>query len=625
MINLMILSNPLPELLARGVAIIQKTVTTLQPKPGVYQFIDAKDQILYIGKAIRLNKRVLSYSHVTRLPIRLQRMIAEANHIKVVETQTEIEALLLESNLIKRWRPPYNILLKDDKSFPYISLSQDHPFPRLGKHRGSKEEKNIYFGPFASNVAVNEVIIILYKVFQLRSCTDSFFSLRKRPCLQYYIKRCTGPCVGKVTQEAYHEQVKNVIAFLRGRAHDVQKIIAKKMQHASDKMAYEEAALWRDRLNLLTKIQSHQRINIPDIVDADILAIAKESGKVCIQAFFFRNGCNYGTESFFLDHHQEATLEENLAAFIMQFYQEHTPPHLLLLSHKPPQQELITKALKIRHKQQLNLGIPRRGKKKDLIDHALSNAYAAIQRKTQEQNNNFEKGMTLIKEAFNLSVLPERVEVYDNSHLQGSNPYGVMIVATPQGFDRKSYRKFSFSQSTNFKPGDDFAMMREVIQRRFSRVESEAWPLPNLLLIDGGKGQLKAVAQILAQMDVEGIDIIAIAKGHKRTLGQEKFFRVGEKEKEFPTDSPTLHFLQRLRDEAHRFAVGAHRTGRKKQLISSLLDDIPGIGAKRKKALLQHFGSAKAVGQAATADLEIVPGINKGIAKKIHAYFHERN
>lgn len=615
--------TPLPEMLLRGVSVVQKTARALQPRPGIYQFINANGEILYVGKALRLNKRVISYSHASRLPIRLQRMVAEVDHIDVTETHTEIEALLLESNLIKRWRPPYNILLKDDKSFPYIFISQDHPFPRLGKHRGAKEGDNLYFGPFASSLAVNEVIIILHKVFQLRSCTDSFFSVRQRPCLQYYIKRCTGPCVGKVDQEAYTEQVGNVVTFLRGKTHQVQKILADKMQQASDSLAYEDAALWRDRLNLLNKIQSHQRINIQGVADTDVLGIVKEQGRACVQVFFFRNGCNYGTESFFLDHHQESSIEENLEAFIMQFYQEHTPPPLILLSHKIPQKTLIANALKSRYKQKLSFSIPKLGDKRDLIDHALSNAHAAIQRKLKEQENNFDKGVVLLKEAFDLPIVPERIEVYDNSHLQGTNPYGAMIVATPQGFDRKSYRKFSFATSTAFTPGDDYAMMRAVIQRRFSGVGKDTWPLPNVLLIDGGKGQLNAVAQMIDKLDVEGIHVIAIAKepGHK--TGRERFFMVDKAMKVFPEGSAILHFLQCLRDEAHRFVIGAHRAGRKKQLVRSLLDDIPGIGTKRKKILLQHFGSAKSVSQAGIADLENVPGINKAIAKKIYAYFHE--
>jgi len=616
-------NNNLSDSLARGIAIVRRVVKTLSSRPGVYRFINPQGEILYVGKARRLKHRVISYAQVSRLPNRLQRMIAEADHISVIETHTEAEALLLESNFIKRWRPRYNILLKDDKSFPYIFITKEHSFPRLGKYRGPKDSQTLYFGPFASSSAVDETLTILYKIFQLRSCTDSFFANRQRPCLQYYIKRCTAPCVGKVSQPEYAKQVKQVSAFFRGEAIALQQQLAKAMQEASNVQAYEEAAILRDRLRLLRQVQSRQRIHIPGLKDADILGLVQEAGRACVQVFFFRNGSNYGTESFFLAHHQETSAEENLTAFVMQFYQEHLPPPLILLSHSIPEKSLVIKALKEQHQlSSLTIQSPQLGTKKDLVNHTLDNARAAIRRQLMEQNN-FDHGIALVQEAFALACLPERIEVYDNSHLQGSHPYGVMIVATPQGFDRKSYRKFSLAQSTAGQKGDDYTMMREVLKRRFSRVGEESWPLPNLLLIDGGKGHVATACQVIRELDVEGVAVISIAKGVERNAGCERFYLPDQEPRTFPKEAPVLHFLQRLRDEAHRFALGTHRASRKKQLVKSLLDDIPGIGAQRKKALLLHFGSAKAASTAATADLEKVPGINKAIAKKIYAYFHE--
>ncbi|MEI8295076.1 MAG: excinuclease ABC subunit UvrC [Alphaproteobacteria bacterium] len=623
--------------LERGASIIRATAKTLSSHPGVYRLINAKGEIIYVGKARRLKHRVVSYAQVSRLPHRLQRMVAEVDQITVVETHTETEALLLESNFIKRWRPRYNILLKDDKSFPYIFITKDHAFPGLGKHRGPKDPQTLYFGPFASSSSVDETLTILYKIFRLRSCSDSFFANRERPCLQYYIKRCTAPCVDKVSLSDYAKQVNQVIAFFRGETIALQQQLALAMQDASAAQAYEEAAILRDRLRLLRKVQARQRIHIQGFKDADVLGLVQEAGLSCVQVFFFRNGTNYGTESFFLAHHQDSSPPENLAAFIMQFYQEHLPPSLILLSHDIPEKALTIDALKKQHQlSSLTIQTPQQGTKKELITQTLDNAKAAIRRQLMEQNN-FDQAIALVQSAFALPCTPERIEVYDNSHLQGSNPYGVMIVATPQGFDRKSYRKFSLANVSAGRPvleldtRDDCAMMREVLRRRFARAGEEAWPLPNLILIDGGKGQIASVAQAIKELDIEGVSVIGIAKGPNRNAGQERFYLPKQEGQgpdqdaiTFPPNSPVLHFLQRLRDEAHRFAIGTHRKARQKQLVKSLLDDIPGVGPQRKKALLLHFGSAKAASSAATADLEKVPGINKSIAKKIYAYFHDR-
>jgi excinuclease ABC subunit C len=612
----------LPLSLTRGIETIRQVVKTLPNAPGVYRMINERDEVVYVGKAKNLKKRVVSYTLPLKLPIRLQRMISETFSLEIVTTHTETEALLLESNLIKKLQPHYNILLKDDKSFPFILISQDHEYPRLEKHRGPQRVKGKYFGPFASVVAVEETMILLQKVFLLRNCSDSFFEKRTRPCLQYYIKRCSAPCVHKISQEDYARLVKEATAFLSGRTTSIQEYLAKRMSEASQDLAYEDATQYRDRLRLLTKIQAHQRINVAKIRDADIIAAVNEGGQTCVQIFFFRQGRNLGTASFFLAHTNGASLEDQMAAFLTQFYQDRAPAPRVLLSHKPTELSLIKEALELQFASRTSWEIPKLGAKRGLVEHALTNAQGALSRKFA-QNATFEALLDQMAQTFKMPKRPERIEIYDNSHLQGSHPYGVMVVATSQGFEKKSYRKFAIRSPAPAQGGDDYEMMREVLHRRFARGDEKSWVLPDLILVDGGQGQLNVALNVMQELDVDGITVVGIAKGPERNAGREKFFQKGRDIFTLPENDPLMHFLQRLRDEAHRFAIGTHRAKRAKTLVRSLLDDIPGIGPTRKKALLHHFGSARGVSGASVQDLTLVPGINKFVAKKIYAYFHD--
>lgn len=609
--------------LAQGIEIIRQTVKTLPQVPGVYRMINNRGEVVYVGKAKDLKKRVVSYTFALKLPLRLQRMVSETVSMEIVTTHTETEALLLESNLIKKLQPHYNILLKDDKSFPYILITQGHAYPRLEKHRGPQQQKGKYFGPFASVVAVEETMILLQKVFLLRNCSDPFFEKRTRPCLQYHIKRCSAPCVGKISEKDYAILVKEATAFLNGKTTRIQEYLAVKMNEASHALAYEEAAQYRDRLRLLTRIQAHQRINVAKIRDADIIGAACEGGQTCVQIFFFRQGRNLGTASFFLSHTDDASLEDQIAAFLTQFYQDRAPASLVLLSHKPAELSLISTALQEQFGVVTSWEIPKVGATRELVEHALSNAQGALTRKLS-QTATFEALLDQMAQTFQMSKRPERIEIYDNSHLQGTHPYGVMVVATPQGFEKKSYRKFAIREATPSKGGDDYAMMGEVLHRRFAHAGEKDWALPDLILVDGGLGQLNVALKVIEELDVDGITVVGIAKGPDRNAGREKFFQKGRDTFTLPDNDPLMHFLQRLRDEAHRFAIGTHRAKRAKALVFSRLDEIPGIGAARKKALLQHFGSAKGVSLASLQDLQLVSGINKFVAKKIYAYFHEK-
>jgi excinuclease ABC subunit C len=616
-------SPSLPASLAKGVETIRQVVKTLPSLPGVYRMINGQGEVIYVGKAKDLKKRVVSYTFGFKLPHRLQRMVSETISLEIVTTHTETEALLLESNLIKKLQPPYNILLKDDKSFPYILITQDHAYPRIDKHRGPYRQKGKYFGPFASVVAVEETMILLQKVFLLRTCSDRFFEKRTRPCLQYHIKRCSAPCVNKISQKDYTALVKEATAFLNGKTTTIQTYLAAKMNEASDTLAYEEAAQYRDRLRLLTKIQAYQRINVAKIRDADVIAAVCEGGQTCVQIFFFRQGRNLGTASFFLAQTDGSSLEDQIAAFLTQFYQERSPASAVLLSHKPTELPLIRQALQQQFGNHTSWEVPKAGTKRELVEHALTNAQGALSRKFTETAT-FETLLEQMAKIFHLSKRPERIEIYDNSHLQGSHPYGVMVVATPQGFEKKSYRKFMIRSPVPPQGGDDYAMMREVFHRRFARAEEKDWVLPDLVLVDGGRGQLNVALKVIQELDVDGITVVGIAKGADRNAGREKFFQAERDSFTLPDNDPLLHFLQRLRDEAHRFAIGTHRTKRAKVLIHSRLDDIPGIGPARKKALLHHFGSARGVRSASLQDLQSVSGINKFVAKKIYAYFHEK-
>ena len=605
-------------LLEQGALVIKETLKTMPSSPGVYRMLGHQDQVLYVGKAKNLKKRVVSYTQVAKLPNRLQRMVSETKRMEIVITETETEALLLECNLIKKLQPRYNVLLKDDKSFPYIVLTKNHPFGRIVKHRGAPTIQGDYFGPFASVIAVDETILTLQKIFQIRNCTDSYFENRKRPCLQYHIKRCTGPCVGLISEADYKESLKQAKQFLQGKDAVVQKKLAEKMEAASEALDFEKAAQLRDRIRLLTSIQAHQRIHVGGIMNADVMAIAALGHHMCVQVFFFRHGRNLGTQSYPLSHTRDETLEAALGAFLGQFYQERAPAPLVLLNAEPAEFSLIQKALYELHGQKTSWEIPKLGIKRELVDHAMENAKNTLER-TNQEDASMNKIFDDMAQLFHLSNDLQRIEVYDNSHIQGKDSFGVMVVATRDGFDKKSYRKFAIQNPVAMQ--DDFAMMREVMTRRFQHPE---WAAPDLLLIDGGLGQLNAVHEALDALNIQ-IPVVAIAKGPKRNAGEERFFTKEYPEGvQLPKASVTLYFLQRLRDEAHRFAIGTHRARRAKNLTQSLLDQVPGIGGKRKKILLNHFGSAQGVAKASLADLQLVPGINQAVAKQIYMFFHEK-
>lgn len=602
--------------------------------------LDERGQALYVGKARSLKKRVVTYAHTGKLPLRLQRMVATTASMEVIRTHTEAEALLLESNLIKKLKPRYNILLRDDKSFPYILIADDHAFPQLKKHRGARKVKGSYFGPFAGAGAVNRTIATLQRVFKLRNCNDSVFAQRTRPCLQYHIKRCTAPCVGKVSESGYAAQVEQARAFLSGESRSVQEQFAREMQKASDVQDYETAAEYRDRIRALTAVQARQDINIEGIGDADVLALVQKGGKSCVQVFFFRAGQNFGGQSYFPRHDSDDVPEKILSVFLAQFYENKPVPPQIYASHEPAERELLEEALATR------IATPRRGKRKRLTDFVLKNAEDALSRHLREEAGQAEL-LDGVADLFGLETPPGRIEVYDNSHISGTNMVGAMIVAGPEGFRKNAYRKFNIREAD---AGDDYGMMREVMSRRFGRLLSSAssrrkpdscsaspedsgtysdndsfsdWP--DLVLIDGGKGQLGAVREALEEIGIwDDLTVVAIAKGPDRNAGREQFFLDNRKMFQLPENSPVLHYLQRLRDEAHRFAIGAHRARRKEGIKKSPLDTVPGIGAARKKALLMHFGSAKAVAEAGLHDLEQVEGISKTMAAKIYDRFHEQ-
>lgn len=616
-----------PTSLERGCALIREYTRMLPDSPGVYRMLNDKGDVLYVGKAKSLKKRVLSYTMPGRMIIRTQRMVALTTAMEFIHTHTEVEALLLEANLIKKFHPRYNVLLKDDKSFPYILLTGDHDYPTVTKHRGAKDRKGDYYGPFASAWAVNRTIHTLQRVFFLRNCTDSYFEQRKRPCLQYHIKRCTAPCVDYVTKEQYAEQVKEAKLFLSGESTEMQTRMAQAMESASEKQDYELAAKYRDRIRALSAVQVHQDINVTIEGDVDIVGIAQREGRSCVQVFFFRGGQNFGNRAFFPTHEPGEEAGEVLSSFVMQFYDMKEAPPDILTSHVLPEAKLMGEALSAREYQPKKVTIcqPKRGTRQRLMDFVVRNAEDALQRHLTER-----KGDAVLLEGvaklFGLEEPPQRIEVYDNSHISGTNMVGAMIVAGPEGFRKNAYRKFNIREADK---SDDYGMMREVMSRRFGRAvkdgvdrEGEEWP--DLLLIDGGLGQLNTVADVLTELGVaDDVVFVGIAKGEDRNAGREKFFLPARDMFQLPINDPVLHYLQRLRDEAHRFAIGAHRTRRKMQIGQSILDDIPGIGATRKRALLQYFGSAKSVQNAGLQDLEKVDGISKEVARKIYAHFHE--
>lgn len=600
-----------------GANIIKDVVKTLPNKPGVYRMLSASLKVLYVGKAKDLKKRVISYSRVDQLPNRLKRMVSETQTMEIVTTSTEVEALLLESNLIKKLQPKYNVLLKDDKSFPYVLLS-GHDFPRILKHRGPKTEKGTYFGPFANVAAVEETILTMQRLFQVRNCSDNFFENRQRPCLQYHIKRCTAPCVGKITVREYEESVKSSKAFLAGKSDAVQRQLAEKMHSASEELDFERAAQYRDSIRLLTQIQARQRINVAGVDHADVFALAQLGGRSVVQGFFFRHGRNYGTEVFEMTHIDGASEQEQIEAFLSQFYVEHEPPALILSNLVPENVEVLSQSLKQQYGFKVLIECPLAGVKHDLVDHALKNAKEHLQRRYNSELSH-QKQFDALQEFLNISSI-DAIEVYDNSHLQGSSAYGVLICATRAGFEKSRYRKFSIKELKPDFGGDDIAMMREVMTRRLNHRED--WPLPDVLLIDGGQSQVNAVSAVLDEHNVE-VPVVGIAKGVARNAGDETFYFPKDPSRKLPKNSPLLYFLQLIRDEAHRFAIGTHRSGRQKKLVKSQLDDIAGIGSKRKKMLLQHFGSAAGVGRASIEDLMTVSGISRSVAEKIYYYFHQ--
>lgn len=618
--------------LAAGAATIAEAVKTLPSGPGVYRMLDAHGEVLYVGKAKSLPRRVNSYTQVERLPRRLQRMVAETIALEVVATGSEVEALLLESNLIKRFMPRYNVLLRDDKSFPYILLGGGHPFPRIQKHRGSQDLEGSYYGPFASAGAVNRTLTALEKAFLLRSCSDAVFSNRTRPCLLYQIKRCSAPCVGRINESDYGKLVAEARDFLAGRSQRIQEELAKAMQEAADRLDFEQAARYRDRIRALAHVQSHQDINVEGIGDADVIAARQLGGQTCIQVFFFRAGRNYGNRAYFPSHDKSLGLSEVLSAFVAQFYDNKPIPRQVLLNAKLEEQELVADALSLSAGRKITLAVPKRGPKRNLVEVAERNAEEALARRLAESSAQI-KRLQELADLFGLEQPPDRIEVYDNSHIQGSNPYGAMIVAGPEGFRKNAYRRFAIRGTAPAPEGqvvtsnDDYAMMREVLTRRFTRAQKEdpertrgGWP--DLVLVDGGRGQLNAALDVFAELGIEDLPVAAIAKGPERDAGRERIFLPERPPILLRPADPLLHYIQRLRDEAHRFAIGTHRAGRSKARLKSALDGIPGVGPARKKALLLHFGSARAVEQAGLADLEAVEGISSGMAKKIYDYFH---
>lgn len=653
--------------LAAGRAAILRSVKHAPSAPGVYRMIDAKGEVLYVGKAKNIKKRVTSYTRPIGHDGRITRMIAATVTMEFVSTATETEALLLEANLIKRLRPRFNVLLRDDKSFPYIIITSDHWAPQILKHRGARTRKGHYYGPFANAGAVNRTINALQRAFLLRSCSDSFFEARTRPCLLHQIKRCSAPCTQEIDFAGYSALVREANEFLSGRSKAVHEELATEMDAASSALDYERAAIYRDRLAALSAITSHQGINPRTIEEADVFAVHQAGGYTCVEVFFFRTGQNWGNRAYFPKADRALDAGEVLGAFMAQFYDDKPPPRLVLVSHDFEERELLAQALGTKIDRKVEVSVPQRGERKDLVNHALANAREALGRKLAETSSQ-QRLLKAMTETFQLPREPRRIEVYDNSHIGGTNAVGGMVVAGPEGFRKNQYRKFNI-RSTELTPGDDYAMMREVLQRRFRRllkeaprddlggapsfqqavvqdgpqieprVESQAgtetasepidfdsddasWP--DLILIDGGQGQLKVATDVLAELGLHSLPVVSIAKGLDRDAGRETFFMPGRTPFKLPPRDPLLYFVERLRDEAHRFAIGSHRTRRKKDIREAGLQEIAGIGPTRKRALLRHFGTVKAIERASLTDLANVSGINAETARKIYEFFHEK-
>ncbi len=619
-------SDAVPEGAPRkGVDVIEAVVATLPHSPGVYRMLDAKGEALYVGKARSLKKRVANYTQPLRLEERLRRMVMDTVSMEIVTTHTEAEALLLEANLIKRLKPRYNIVLRDDKSYPWLMLAEDHDFPQVAKHRGAQTRPGSYWGPFASAWAVNQTVNAMQRLFLLRSCADTVFASRTRPCLLFQIKRCSAPCVDRISKEDYAALVGQAKSFLSGKVATLQRELSAEMEAASERLEFERAAAVRDRIRALTHVQGSGVINPASLTDADIIALWQIAGQSCVQVFFIRGGRNNGNRAHFPATVKSDEPGEILSAFIAQFYDDKPPPALILANHDLPEGDLIGEALSLKAGRRVEIAIPQRGEKRQVVEHAATNAREALERKLAESAGQA-KLLEGVASLFGLATPPERIETYDNSHIMGTSAYGVMVVAGPEGFRKNAYRKYAIKGAIT--PGDDFAMMREVLERRFARglKEQEAgapasdWP--DMVLIDGGAGQFTAVRAVLDDLGVTDVTLVAIAKGPDRDAGREWFFTDGKPPFQLPPRDPVLYYLQRLRDEAHRFAITTHRAGRSKALISSELDEVPGIGAARKRALLNHFGSARGVKQAGLEDLQAAPGISKETAKRVYAFFH---
>ena len=610
-----------------GHELIHDYVKKLDSSPGVYRMLDAQARVLYVGKARNLKNRVSNYARLSGHSARIARMISETTQMMFLTTKTETEALLLEQNLIKQLKPRYNVLLRDDKSFPNILVTTDHDFPQIKKHRGAKKEKGAYYGPFASAGAVNFTLAQLQRVFMLRNCSDAMFETRTRPCLQYQIKRCTAPCVGRISAQDYAESVSDAQRFLSGKSTQIQETLAKQMAKASEAMEFERAAALRDRIRAMTQVQTSQGINPRTVPEADIIALHMDGGQACVQVFFIRANQNWGNRDFYPRIAPDHSPAEVMEAFVAQFYDTKEPPRQLILSHDIDNADLVQEMLSEKVGRKVDIVVPQRGEKLELVSGAMRNAKESLARRMSESATQA-KLLRGLAEAFDLDAPPNRIEVYDNSHIQGSNAVGGMIVAGPEGFMKNQYRKFNI-KGDDITPGDDFGMMKEVLMRRFSRLlkedperQSTAWP--DLLLIDGGAGQVSAVAEILKELGVDDIAMVGVAKGIDRDHGKEEFYVTGKPVFALQRNDPVLYFIQRLRDEAHRFAIGTHRAKRAKAFVANPLDEITGVGAARKRALLAHFGSAKAVSRANLADLKAVDGVSGALAEKIYDFFHDK-
>ncbi len=641
--------------LAAGYAAIKRYAKHAPAQPGVYRMIDAKGEVLYVGKAKSIKKRIVSYMRPTGHTARIDRMIAATHALEFVTTATETEALLLEANLIKRLRPRFNVLMRDDKSFPYILITGDHAAPQIMKHRGARNRPGDYYGPFASAQAVHRTITALERAFLIRSCSDAVFESRSRPCLLHQIKRCAAPCTGEIAAEDYAELVREAKSFLSGKSSAVRNELAREMEAASEQLDFERAAVYRDRLAALSAIQAHQGINPRGVEEADVFAVHQQGGFSCVEVFFFRTKQNWGNRAYFPKADRSLEPAEVLGAFLAQFYDDKPAPRLILLSHEVEERALLAEALCIKSGHKVEIAVPARGEKKDLVDHAMVNAREALGRKLAESASQ-QRLLAALAETFGLQRVPRRIEVYDNSHISGTNPVGAMVVAGPEGFRKNQYRKFNI-KTADLTPGDDYGMMREVLTRRFKRLMNEAprgansavaaitnalldgvgevaqqvfgtepetdSPWPDLVLIDGGQGQLNAATETLSALGVTDVPLVAIAKGPDRDAGRETFFMAAREPFRLKPRDPVLYFVERLRDEAHRFAIGSHRQKRKRDIREAGLQEIPGVGPARKRALLHHFGTLRAVERASISDLERVPGINAEIARKIYDFFHE--